>query len=57
MLPESTSAGDVAAQAFIANGAELGVIAAVIIGGGAVAERRVFAASPVWRKTVRPNAT
>ena len=24
--------------------------------GGVPAERRVFAATPVWRKTVRPNA-
>ena len=32
-------------------------IAALLTSGGAVAERRVFAASPVWRKTVRPNAT
>jgi DNA-binding LacI/PurR family transcriptional regulator len=30
---------------------------AVLLGSnGTVAERRVFAASPVWRKTVRPNA-
>jgi DNA-binding LacI/PurR family transcriptional regulator len=31
-------------------------IAALLSSDGAVAERRVFAASPVWRKTVRPNA-
>ena len=32
-------------------------IAALLTSDGAVADRRVFAASPVWRRTVRPNAT
>ena len=32
-------------------------IAALLTSDGAVAERRVFGASPVWRKTVRPTAT
>jgi DNA-binding LacI/PurR family transcriptional regulator len=31
-------------------------IAALLTSDGAPAERRVFAATPVWRKTVRPNA-
>jgi DNA-binding LacI/PurR family transcriptional regulator len=31
-------------------------IAALLTSDGAAAERRVFAATPVWRKTVRPNA-
>lgn len=31
-------------------------IATLLESDGAVGERRVFAASPVWRKTVRPNA-